>query len=647
VALILHDRIGIKAAQHYHLSGMRILFTGAFFILFKVLGSQTPLLKYIVYDFDGLNTGEVNLPDGDFKNTDLNYWVETSPLAASEVIGDRVLKLNLTWSAGIGEFGKTLNRFLELDPGADQFHFYFYNPASNSGPANVSIEMNEDDNGNNILESNSDDKWVATRSIPASGGWQLISIPLSSFTDGNSGGNGAFDARYTGAGGMLFNVVFTFSKPVQSATSDVYYLDMICFTEGGMPQGNSPLELPPKLSNNVCMLGALTANASPDQVPAEIHSLLPATKKISFVNWFVYYSSSGTIANKYTGAEVQSLLDQGITPVITWESMYNGYSRLDPVQPRLDAIINGSFDGYIDAFAAKIKSYSGKVILRILHEFEGDWYPWSLTQNGKDPARYIAAYRHVVDRFRNIGANNVKWMWCLNAEPKPYMVYNYVVNCYPGDTYVDIVATDIYNHPDIGTPDWKSFRYTMTESYYYLVKHYSHKEIYVCEVGCRERDGSEPAGSQTKGEWICSMSRDLQTYFNQAKALVFFSMVKEHDWRINSSTEAQNAFVNCLWNDAYYYGPVGLEEMDNPLSFTAYPNPFKDDFEVRMGPMAASEKELRLRLCDLNGKVVFEWRGDILPRNISISAGIPSGMYILEMRRGDYVARQKLIKSGN
>jgi hypothetical protein len=623
---------------------MRILFTGVFFILFKMAGSQTPLLKYIVYDFDGLNTGQVNLPDGDFKNTDLNYWVETNPLAASEVIGDRVLKLNLSWNTGSGEFGKTLNRFLELDPAVDQFHFYFYNPTSNSGAANVNIAMYEDDNGNNILESNSDDKWVAAKSIPTSGGWQLISVPLSSFTDGNSGGNGAFDAAYTGVGGMLFNVVFTFSKPGPASVNDIYYIDMISFTEGGMPQGSSPLELPPKLSNDVCMLGALTANASPDQVPAEIHALLPATKKISFVNWFLYYSSSGTTANKFPGAEVQGLLDQGITPIITWESMYNGYSRLDPVQPRLNAIINGSFDWYIDAFATKIKSYSGTVILRILHEFEGDWYPWSLTENSQDPAKYVAAYRHIVDRFRSAGASNVKWMWCLNAEPKPYRIYNYVVNCYPGDTYVDIVATDIYNHPDIGTPDWKSFRYTMAESYYYLAKHYAHKEIYVCEVGCRERNSGEPAGSQTKGQWICSMSRDLQTYFNQVKALVFFSMVKEHDWRINSSSEAQNAFVSCLWNDAYYYGPVGLDEMDNPLSFTAYPNPFKDAFEIRMGSMASGVEELRVRLCDLNGKTMCEWRGQEMPHNISINSGIPPGMYILEVRRGDHAARQKLIR---
>src|SRR5690606_11729248 len=121
------------------------------------------------------------------------------------------------------------------------------------------------------------------------------------------------------------------------------------------------------------------------------------------------------------------------------------------------------------------KSFNGTVILRIFHEFEGDWYPWSLTENGKDPAVYVSAFRYVVDRFRAAGANNVQWMWCLNAEPKPYAAYNWVVSCYPGDEYVDIVATDIYNHPDLGTPDWKSFRYTMAESYYYLAKYYAHK----------------------------------------------------------------------------------------------------------------------------------------------------------------------------
>lgn len=615
------------------------------FLCFALISQgQSGALKYIVYDFDGLNINQNNLPDGDFGSNDLAYSIQANPLAASDVLGDRVLRLNLNWNSGAGEFGKATSRFLELNQGADRLNFYFYNPTYNSGSAQVMVTISEDDNGNNTYESASDDKWTYNTSIGTSGGWQLVSIPLSSFQDGNSGGNGAFDVSYTGAGGMLFTVSFTFTKPTPGSTSEQYYIDMINFTEGEMPYGSTPFDLPPQAPGRLCKLGALAGSASPDQVPADIHAFLPGNKRLSFVNWFKFYSDGGTVANSFPGNEVQNLINQDITPVITWESMYSGYPRLHSVQPRLQNIIDGSFDTYIDAFAGKIKSYNGTVILRILHEFEGDWYPWSLTENGKDPAKYISAFRHIVTRFRTLGVTNVKWMWCLNAEPKPYDKYNYVVNCYPGDDYVDIVATDIYNHPNLGTPDWKSFRYTMAESYYYLAKHYSHKPIYVCEVGCRERYSAEPAGSQSKADWTCMMNKDLKTYFNKVEALIFFSLVKEHDWRINSSGAAEYAFENCIWNDTHYYGPVSLRENKGELSLLAYPNPFQNEIHLEGGTFPQAAGDVVVIISDLTGKKMYEWKGRVLPATLSINEDVPGGVYILEIRSGNYRMKQKLVK---
>jgi hypothetical protein len=604
--------------------------------------SQNARLKYIIYDFDGLNMGQTDLPDGDFKSGDLAYSIDANPLTPSDVLGDRVLRLNLSWNSGAGEFGKAASRFLELSSTADQLNFYFYNPTYNSGSAQVQVSITEDDNGNNTFEGASDDKWIFNTSISTSGGWQLISVPLSSMQDGNSGGNGLFDASYTGAAGKLFSVAFTFTKPTSGSTSEQYYIDMICFTEGGMPQGSTPLELPPGDPSRLCKLGALGGSASPDQVPDEIQSFLPANKRLSFVNWFQYYSKSGTVANSFPGPEVQNLIDADVTPIITWESMYSGYSRLNSVQPRLDEIINGSLDGYIDAFANKIKSYSGNVIIRILHEFEGDWYPWSLNENNKDPAKYISAFRHIVDRFRSAGANNVKWMWCLNAEPKPYAIFNYVVSCYPGDNYVDIVATDIYNHPDLGTPDWKSFRYTMAESYYYLEKHYSHKPIYVCEVGCRERDASEPSGSQSKADWTCMMNKDLKTYFKRVEALVFFSLVKEHDWRINSSGSAEYAFENCIWNDSYYYGPVGVREKEGTLQLSIFPNPFNNEIHLIPGNLNDSG-QISITITDVSGKILFSWQGNRMPSLIE-PGELAEGVYLLHIVSSGQHIRQKIVR---
>jgi hypothetical protein len=627
------------------LFGLVLLFI-SFFFSAQNRDAANGMLKYIVYDFDGLHTGQNNLPDGDYYNGDLSFAVTANPLAASDVIGDRSLKLSLSWQSGAGEFGKATMRFLELNPSTDKLNFYIYNPVMNSGAANVQVIITEDDNGNNVYEETSDDKWTYTLSIPESGAWQLMSVPLSSLQDGNSGGNGSFDAAYTGAGGMLFSVGLVFNKPGSASVNDEYYLDMLCFSDGDLPVGSSILELPDG-GGKGCALGALTSNAQPDKTPAEVQAYLPAGKKLTYVNWFVFYSSSGTTADMYPGAEVQNLLDEGYQPVITWEMMYEDYPRLDPVQPRLSKILDGSFDGYIDAFAAKIKSYSGTVIMRIFHEFEGDWYSWSLSQNGNDPAKYKAAFQHVVNRFRAAGASNVRWMWCLNAEPKPYVKYNWVVDAYPGDNYVDIVATDIYNHPDLGTPDWKSFRYTMSETYYYLAKYFPGKPLYVCEVGCRERNNSEAGASQSKGDWLCRMNNDLKAYFPKTEALIFFSVQKEHDWRINSSEAAKQSFISCFWNDAFYGQPVGVDFEEGQISFNAYPNPFNDRINLLVAGLPDTGKNLRFRLFDLDGRLIMNIEGKTLPTMVEPSPALPDGLYIAELSNGAIMKRQKLVKGLN
>ncbi|MGZ3883663.1 MAG: glycosyl hydrolase [Bacteroidia bacterium] len=612
----------------------------SFAFLLSVSFAQAQL-KFVVYDFDGLNLGQTDLPDGDFMNSDLTYNVAASPLAHSDVIGDRVLQLNLTWQSGAGDFGKTMNRFIQLDAAADRFNFYIYNPTTNNGSALMQVSLLEDDNQNNIYESSADDKWISTFTVSESGGWQLISLPLSGFQHSGSGGNNVFDAGFTGNGGMIFNVDFKFTKPAAGAVSDTYYIDMICFSEGALPHGAGILDLPAKNPGDYCMIGALSNNAQPDQTPGEVESLFSTGKKLSFVNWFTFYAATGTTPNDYTGTEVQTLLSNGYRPVITWEMIYDSYSRLDPVQPRLDKIVNGTFDSYLDAFAAKIKSYSDTVIIRIFHEFEGNWYSWSLTENNNDPSLYISAFRHVVDRFRNAGASKVKWMWCLNAEPKPYRSYNWVVGAYPGDNYVDIVATDIYNHPDTGIPDWKSFRYTAAESYYYLNKYFPNKPLYICEVGCRERDPSEPASSQSKADWLCDMNNELQSYFNNARALIFFSLSKEHDWRINSSQAAEDAFKNCFWNNPYYGKTLDIGELSNPMTMTAYPNPFTDEIRVTM---KGAEQSCSVSIYDMNGKMVRSCKvtGD---QPVVSARGLSPGLYIAELSSNAFTQKVKLVKT--
>jgi hypothetical protein len=528
-------------------------------LLFMIQRYGYSQLKSIVYDFDGLDINQSDLPEGDYAVNDLSYHIAANPLAASDMIGDRVLKINLNWNTGYGAFGRGISRYIEFDPDTDNFNFFFYNPVSNNQAATFDVVITDDDNQNLTYEYSSDDTWKKSVVVPGSSGWQFISIPLNTFTDINSGGNGIFDLAFTANRGMLLMTEFRFTKNSPELSNPTFYLDMINFSQGSLPHGATVFDLPPKSSGDYCLLGDFHNEARGQEYlsPGAVESYFPSVpgKKLKYVNFFLQWGMDGNaVAQQLPGSEVQTLLNNGYVPIITWEPLFQGYSRLDPVQPRLNNIINGDYDAYITNFANKMKTYSDTVVIRFMHEFEGDWYPWSITHNGQDPARYVAAYRHVVDKFRAAGATKVKWMWCVNSDYYPYRSYNWVVPAYPGDSYVNIIATDIYNnHYPPALPWWRSFRWQTTESYYYLSKYFPNKPLFICEVGCRERFGSENTSSESKGEWFARMDKELQSNYRKVRALLFFDAAPDQNWFLNSSSGSIQSLTDNIWYDDYYF----------------------------------------------------------------------------------------------
>lgn len=540
--------------------GFILLFVIAAFFQFLPVNALAQFLKSLVYDFDGLDINQSDLPEGDYRVNDLSYSISAQPLSSSDMLGDRALKLNLAWKTNYGAFGRGISRYIEFNPDSDFFNFFFYNPESNFQSAILDVVITDDDNQSNTYESASDDSWKKSFVIPGSSGWQFFSARLRDFTDGNSGGNGIFDIAFTQNKGMLLMIEFRFTKPNSVVNNPVFYLDMINFSDGPLPHGATIFDLPLKNSSDYCRLGAYQGNPRGSEylIPSQIEGLFPQVpgKKLKYANFFLAFALDGTtVAKELPGNEVQILLDNGYVPVITWEPLFKGYDRLDSRQPRLSNIINGDYDNYIDKFADKMKTYTDTVIIRFMHEFEGNWYPWSLTANNQDPDLYVAAFRRVVDRFRARGATKVKWMWCLNSDYFPYRFYNWVVPAYPGDNYVDIVASDIYNnHYPPALPWWRSFRWQCTESYYYLHKYFPGKPHLMCELGCRERLSTENPASESKAQWYARMDKELQSNYHEIRALIFFNGYSEQNWLINSSPSALQSLTDNIWFDDYYFG---------------------------------------------------------------------------------------------
>ena len=592
---------------------------------------RTQVLKSIIYDFDGFDLNSVDPPEGDYDYGDLSYQVTSNPLAASDVLGDRVLQLNLDWSAGYGAFGRGISRYIELSAQQDRLNFYFYNPVSNGQPALVEVSIADDDNNSKAYESGNDDSWRITATITASGSWQLVSLPLQDFSDKNAGGNGVFDIAFTQNKGMLLLTEFRFSQPAGTPPDAQFYIDMICLTEGTMPQGSGPLSLPVKQPGDHCLLGA-HQKENPGEyylIPSHFQSLFsgPPSKKIRYVNTYLQWATNGgTTAHALPGAGYQTLLNDGFRPVITWEPMFSGFSMTDPAQPNLTEISNGNYDAYLDAFGDKLKSYNDTIIVRLMHEFDGDWYPWCVATNQNDPQKFVNAFRHIVDRVRARGADKVLWMWCPNSDFAPQEHWNWIVSAYPGNDYVDIIGTDVYNaHYPSGLPWWRSFRWQTAEVYYYATKYFPSKPFFLCELACRERKPAEPLTSQSKADWFMMMDKDLQSYFRKTRALIFFSETKTQTWAVNTSSASIASLQANVWDDAYYFpsGPVSIVENKNATS-SVFPNPMSGGFLVRARSLST------LTIHDAAGKPVME-KNDITHQEIDTSQW-PPGLYFVSLK---------------
>jgi hypothetical protein len=198
--------------------------------------------------------------------------------------------------------------------------------------------------------------------------------------------------------------------------------------------------------------------------------------------------------------------------------------------------------------AAGLRDFGRPVFLRFAHEMNGDWYPWAGPLNNdpgrtNGPAKYVATWRHVHDLFAEEGASNVVWVWCPNRSSFPSTRWNDFRRYYPGDSYVDWVCIDGYNHG--ATEDWTAWR-SFEEVFRPIYDAYaSVKPIMVGETGSVELGGD-------KAQWIRDTHTVLKASFPSVAAFVWFNIDKNgHDWRVNSSSGALEAYRS-MGEDPYF-----------------------------------------------------------------------------------------------
>ncbi len=253
--------------------------------------------------------------------------------------------------------------------------------------------------------------------------------------------------------------------------------------------------------------------------------------KISSVSIFKQFGNAYN--NNINQDNVAFIKKNNLKLVIAWEP-WNPDEGTKQSKDFLKEIIAGKQDSYLKSFAQEIKSFGNPVTIRFGHEMNGDWYPW-----GNRPDDYKSAYRYIVQFFRSEGVENVSWMWCINADNVPYTNIENARIYYPGDDVVDLVGIDGVNFgASQADSKWRSFKEIFTPAYAFLAKAYG-KPLVIAETASSEVGGN-------KSQWISEMFGSLSTTFPKVQELIWFSINKETDWRINSSENSYNSFKKHL-----------------------------------------------------------------------------------------------------
>jgi mannan endo-1,4-beta-mannosidase len=205
------------------------------------------------------------------------------------------------------------------------------------------------------------------------------------------------------------------------------------------------------------------------------------------------------------------------------EAKNNGavpFIQIDPTNIQFAAIVGGAYDKYLETIATDIAAYGARtgqgIIVGFGHEMNGYWFSWG--NRHVTPALFVAAWRHIVDVFRQQGADNVTWLWTVNIIdtrnhiPSP-------AQWWPGSSYVTWVGIDGYYLK----PSWtfaSLFGPTIK-----AVRSFTLDPILIAETGA-----SLPAGQQSK---VTDMFTGVHNY--GLLGFVWFDAKGTQDWRLRAT----------------------------------------------------------------------------------------------------------------
>jgi cellulose synthase (UDP-forming) len=274
---------------------------------------------------------------------------------------------------------------------------------------------------------------------------------------------------------------------------------------------SQPLSTPPK---NGIYLGVFNRSvAGPPSHPVDLRRYPGAGLRIlhRFQAW---WGPDRFLGRKWLDA----VAAHGAVPMITWEPWVvrpNGSATATQRRGIVGEIAAGQHDLYLKRWARDARDYGKPLVIRFMHEMNGDWYPWAANGYGNTPSQFRAAWRHVHTIFATAGAKNVSWVFSIDAlaagTPTKRRTLDHF---YPGPRYVDWVGLSGFNWSDPRAGGILSYERVFRPTYD-IVKGYG-KPIMLTEMGTATTD------ERTAPAWVHDVMTSTPTRFPRVKAIVWY-----------------------------------------------------------------------------------------------------------------------------
>lgn len=187
----------------------------------------------------------------------------------------------------------------------------------------------------------------------------------------------------------------------------------------------------------------------------------------------------------------------------------------------------------VDGLIARLRDFDHPIIVIFSDRPEGE-----------DPALYgtaddfVRAWQRVVGAARDAGAVNATWVWGLGSGAFPTAADDW----YPGDEWVDWLGVTGFNYYGDGSTPWRTFPSTFAAFREWSLAH--DRPLLVVATSSDENPYVDPGEPRSKPTWIREALATLDDW-PEFQGLVWFDGDEpegEHDWRVNSTSDALEAF---------------------------------------------------------------------------------------------------------